>query len=73
MLGEQATVLEKGCLWPAAKGPGRFCVVWPFPSFCQLGVGTASQRFVFHANYPSGSTISLSFISTKRLSARQFE
>lgn len=56
------------CIWPSVKGLGRHCVAWPFPPSFQLGEGSC-----FPLNYPSGSTISLSFISTTRLSARQFE
>lgn len=73
VLCEQTTVLDKGCLWPAAKGPGTALCGLALPPFCHLGVGTASQRFMFHSAYRSGSAMSQSFISSTRRPARQFE
>lgn len=51
----------------------RLCVARPFPPAIQFGVVQSHRGFCFTVNYPSGSAVSLSFISAIRLSARQFQ
>lgn len=61
------------CIWPSAKGLGRPCAAWPFPPSFQLGEGTPSQRLTFPSQLPLRLYYQPVFISTTRLSARQFE
>lgn len=63
----------KGAFGPQPRVPEGFGE--PGSSLLSFGSGWAQPHrgLCFALNYPSGSTIRLSFISTARLSARQFE